>query len=86
MERKQVKAFLDKYKRPLSCARFILIYLLFLNIAKYTSLFDKGLVPGDFFGIMIIGFIVVYHFFSIALIPALIFLWIIELIASHNKS
>ncbi len=80
MERKPIKYWLKKYKRLVSCLRILLIYWIFLLIAKYSRVFSVGLNPQSIGNLVIAGIVVVYRFLSIAYIPALLVLWIFEIL------
>ena len=79
MERKQIKIWLNKYKRPIMCVRFVLMYLVFLNLAKYSSVFKTGLIPKHLFSALVISFLVMYRLLCIVFVPAIIFLWLVEI-------
>lgn len=85
MEIKQINTILKKYKLPISCARFFIIYWLFLFIATHSSVFKTGLAPRNWFSIIIIGCLVSYRFFSFCIGPALLFIWIVELFRNKNQ-
>ncbi|UCC95264.1 MAG: hypothetical protein JSW40_00525 [Candidatus Omnitrophota bacterium] len=79
MEESQTKMIRKKYKRPLTCLRLILIYLIFLFIAKNSSIYQTGIIPEDLFSIFIAVFLVAYRFLSIVFVPVLLVLWMGEL-------
>lgn len=79
MEMKQIKTWLKRYKRLITCFRFMIIYFLVLNLAKYSSVFNTGFIPKDLFSAAVIGALIIYRFFCITFVPAIIFLWLISL-------
>jgi membrane protein YdbS with pleckstrin-like domain len=90
LEIKQFKSGLKKYKRPVMCLRFLLTYEVFLLIAKYSSIFNTGIIPKDLWSIGIVAGLVMYRFLSIFFVPAILALWIFEVLEnkleSHNRS
>ena len=78
MKMKLMRIWLKKYQTPITCVRFLSIYWLFLLIAKYSRVFNTGLVPKDWFSTVIIAFLMTYRLLSIFFIPAMLFLWIIR--------
>lgn len=83
MERKQLRIFVEKYKRPLKCLRFVLIYQMFFLIAKYSSVFNTGIIPKDLWSTGIAVMVVMYRFLSIFVVPVILVLWILEFV--ENK-
>jgi hypothetical protein len=90
MEKKEIKRLAEKYCKPLICLRFFLIYQLFLIIAKYSYVFDKGMIPGDLLTIFIVGALMMYRFICVTFVPGIMTLWIIEFMYKNktkiNKS
>ncbi len=84
MERKQIKIWLKKYKRPLTSLRFLLIYWIFLLIAKYSSVFKTGMVPEDKWTVLVVSIVVIFRFLCIAFVPGILVLWIFELLSSKK--
>lgn len=86
MEIKQIKIWLKKYRRPVMCLRFLLTYAIFLLIAKYSSVFNTGIIPKDLWSTSIIGILVTYRFLSIFFAPAIFTLWVFEVVENKLKS
>lgn len=85
MERKQIKIWLKKYRRPLMCLRFLLIYWAFLLIAKYSSVFNVGMIHKDIWSISIVVIVATYRFLSLAFVPSILALWIFELLGYYKE-
>ena len=79
MGRKLIKIWLKKYRRPLTCLRFLLIYWIFLLIAKHSSVFNTGMVPEDKWTVLVVSIVVIFRFLCIAFVPGILVLWIFEL-------
>jgi len=86
LEIKQIKIWLRKYRRPLTCLRFLLTYLVFLLIAKYSSVFNTGIIPKDIWSTGIVAVLVMYRFLSIFFVPFILVLWIFEVIEKILES
>ncbi len=82
----EIKAWLRKYKRPVMCVRFLAIYLILLFIIKHSPIFDTGLNPKHILSTLIIGIVVMYRFLSMAFVPAILILWISEILSEHHTS
>jgi hypothetical protein len=84
MEREKIKTLAIKYKIPLVCFKFYIIYFISLSIAKHSKIFNAG-YSGDIFTVLVISVLIIYRFLSI-ISPAFIFLWIIKLFCRENKT
>jgi len=78
MERRTLIERFRGNKRLVLCARFLFLYALFLFIARHSTVFRTGAIPKDILSLSVVAILVVYRFFSIALVPGLVFLWICE--------
>jgi hypothetical protein len=83
MEVKEIKNWLKKHKKPVMCVRFLAIYLI-LFIVKHSPIFDTGLNPKHVISVLMIGIIVLYRFLSIAFVPAILILWISEILSESH--
>lgn len=87
MEMKEIKTRLKKYQKPVMCLRLLAIYWILLFIVKHSPIFDAGLNPKQVISIFIISIIVMYRFLSIALVPAILVLWVYEILSkNHDRS
>ena len=69
------------------CVRFLTTYWILLFIIKHSPIFDTGLNPKHILSVLIIGIVVVYRFLSMAFVPAVLILWISEILfENHNHS
>lgn len=83
----EMKIWLKKYKKPVMCLRFLAIYWISLFIIKHSPIFATGLNHKYIFSILIIGFVVMYRFLSMAFVPAILILWVSEILfGNHNRS
>lgn len=76
LERKPID---KRKKRLLRCLRILLIYFIFIQIAKYSSVFNNGIIPGDFWSCFVIVAVIMYRFLSIAMVPAILVLLLFDL-------
>jgi len=88
MEIKQIKLWLKKYRPALRCIRFIVLYWICILIAEYSSFYRTGMIPNNILTAVIAAFLIFYRFVSITIVPAIMFLWITDLITKihENKS
>jgi hypothetical protein len=84
LERKQLRALWKEYKLPLTCARFLIIYLVFLFIAKYSSVFMTGFMPNNLFSTTIVVFVLFYRLLCIAVAPAILVVWLSEIVLQRH--
>ena len=78
MRKGTVKSWLNGNRRLVLAARFLIFYAIALFVAKHSSLFRTGLVPGDLPNITVAAVLILYRFFSIAVAPGLVLLWVFE--------
>ena len=86
MSRHALIRWLRQQRRLVLCLRFLSLYALFLSIAKFSSIFRAGVVPGDLLNITVIAVLILYRFFSIAVVPTLVLLWVFEKLGRQSHS
>lgn len=78
---KKIKKFFKNNKMLLEGLRFLAIYIVFLNIAKYvTVIYEEGFLSKSIFNIAVIGIVLTYRFLSYAFVPAMIFVLVYGMI------
>ena len=80
----KLKNFIKKYKNIATCTRFFLIYLVFYLIARYSNIYETGLLTQGLINIIVIGIILIYRFLLFAVAPAILLLWVIKMIIGRN--
>ena len=78
------KKVFRKYNKPLNCLRIILLYILFLFLAKYSYIFRTGFIPKEILSTIIAVCLILYRFLSIAVVPAVLIIWVLENISNKN--
>jgi hypothetical protein len=77
LEIAKIKAFLKKYKRPVTCVRILVTYWIFLFIATHTTVFDYGVTKGKL-NFIISLMVMLYKLLSISFVPGILTLWLFE--------
>ncbi len=85
MEKSGIKIIFKKYRRPITCLRFLLLYFIFLFIAKHSSVYESGLIPKNLFTTVIAVGLILYRFLVLCFVPVIAILWIFELIFARMK-
>jgi hypothetical protein len=83
---KKIKKFLKNNKILLEGLRFLAIYIVFLNVAKYvTVIYEEGFLSKNIFSIAVIGIVLIYRFLSYAFVPAMIFVLIFGILGNRKE-
>lgn len=85
MELKKIRGFVKTYKRPVTCIRILLLYLIFLSVATYTPVFDYGITKGKV-NALISMLVMFYRFLSFSFVPGILAIWLFEIAKSRKTS
>jgi len=77
METKRIKEFIKKHRRPFLCIRLLLVYVVFLCIAKCTGVFNTEITKSRLHAFVALV-IMIYRFLSISFVPAILVLWFFD--------
>jgi len=80
----KIKAFLKKYRQPVTCIRILIMYWIFLFVATHTAVFDYGITKGKL-NIFVAAIVMLYRFLSISLVPGLLVLWLFDPVSKVKK-
>lgn len=83
----EMKTLLTKNKKLSFAIRTIVVYLVFLLSAKYfTTIYEMGIFSNNIVSIIVIAIVWLYRFLTYAIIPAIIFLFLVEKFSKKTKS
>lgn len=83
MVNNKLKTLVKRYKSITVCMRFAVIYLTVYFIARYSNIYEVGLLTQTPVNIVLVGIILIYRFLLFAVVPAILLLWIIKMLVGR---
>jgi len=77
---KKLKNFFKEHKKLSMGLRFLFIYLIFLAIAKYTTIYETGVLSNNVLSIFVIAVIWIYRFLSYTIVPIIFFFFVVKIV------